>query len=574
MKLAIKIFFPLHPLRHLSRHLNFFTWLLSIAITSTTLNAATTEIVTINNNGDVGNFGSTYFAQDPAISANGRYALFLSEGDLLLPDGIDDNGFDDIYLRDLKQGINELISVANDGSLSNGWSEEASMCARAKKVVFASSASNLTSDEFPSNRLRIFLRDRKTWITSLISPVGVDTQSDTSGYKPYISEDCQYIAYEANNQLEGSSIKIYDVRNDNTITLDRPPIDPAISGGSNKYASVDAPVLSKNGRFVAFLGSVNIQVPMPDYIGNYYRSDVFLHDRDADGNGVYDEEGGTTTSLITDTPYVDADAVNDPDQGWNRYINISGNGQYVIFCSRMAKLVEGDSNGFTDTYIYDAVNDHTSLISKNWLGQQGNDRTEAWWQVYLSYDGRYAAFSGWASNLVPEDTFFEVPPNGSHNRNHDVFLLDRDTDNDGVYGESGATALEMITLDNNGQQQGGGWDPMVTDNGRRVIFGSFMSFDAVDTNGTNDGYVRDRKIPLLTVTRAVYSEDNDRLRILAETDLTAGTPTVEGYGPMKIVKQTGKRIFWKLRLNNVSEAPESVTVTVPRAWMSLPVKTK
>ncbi len=331
-------------------------------------------------------------------------------------------------------------------------------------------------------------------------------------------------------------------------------------------------MLSKNGRFVAFLGSVSIQVPMPENIGSYYRTDVFLHDRDADGNGVYDEEGGSTTTLITDTPYADPEALDDWRQGWNQYINISGNGRYVIFCSGMSKLIETDNNGFTDTFIYDAVSENNILISKNWLGEQGNEKSEAWWQVYLSHDGRFAAFSGSASNLIPDDTFFEVPPNVSHNRNHDSFLLDRDTDQDGIYDEPGATALEMVTLDNNGQQQGGGWDPMVTDNGRKVIFGSFMPFEAIDTNGTNDGYVRDRKIPLLRVTRAVYIEDKDRLRLLVETDRTAGTPMVEGYGPMNIYRQTRKRIFWKLVINDVSEAPQAVTVTVPKAWMSLPVK--
>ena len=61
--------------------------------------SATTQIVTVNNIGLVGDLGSTYFERDPAISSNGRYALFMSRGDLWWPDGLDDNGMDDIYLR-------------------------------------------------------------------------------------------------------------------------------------------------------------------------------------------------------------------------------------------------------------------------------------------------------------------------------------------------------------------------------------------------------------------------------------------------------------------------------------------
>jgi len=64
--------------------------------------------------------------------------------------------------------------------------------------------------------------------------------------------------------------------------------------------------------------------------------DVFLHDRDADGDGVFDEPGAISTTRIS------VDSVGDQSNGNSYDPKISADGSTVVFTSSASNLVAGD----------------------------------------------------------------------------------------------------------------------------------------------------------------------------------------------------------------------------------------
>ena len=107
--------------------------------------------------------GESAFAR---ISGNGRFVVFQSGGDNLV-DG-DDNGYADIFLRDLEQGTTTLVSVTNGGLPADSASEVPVITSDGRYVAFASYATNLVGIDMNPGR-DIFVRDRVAGTTELVS---------------------------------------------------------------------------------------------------------------------------------------------------------------------------------------------------------------------------------------------------------------------------------------------------------------------------------------------------------------------------------------------------------------------
>ena len=82
-----------------------------------------------------------YTNAGPSISANGRYVAFVSnQSDLV--DG-DNNGLDDVFVRDLVTGSYTLLSRAFNGNQSNGRVVDVVLSADGRYVAFGALATNL-----------------------------------------------------------------------------------------------------------------------------------------------------------------------------------------------------------------------------------------------------------------------------------------------------------------------------------------------------------------------------------------------------------------------------------------------
>lgn len=132
----------------------------------------TTTIESLGLNGAYGNDGLDGEVV-PSISNDGRYVAFASDSTNMVAQNVTVGS---IYQRDTCFGAatgctpaTSLVSVANDGSLPNGGSNNQSMSADGRFIAFASLSNNLVpGDTFPINGWKdIFVRD-----TCLGAPTG------------------------------------------------------------------------------------------------------------------------------------------------------------------------------------------------------------------------------------------------------------------------------------------------------------------------------------------------------------------------------------------------------------------
>lgn len=102
-----------------------------------------------------------------------------------------------------------------------------------------------------------------------------------------------------------------------------------------------------------------------------------------------------TEQLISVTPS------GNPGAGNSRDAVLSADGRMIAFRSEAGDLVPGDTNGLADVFVYDRYTGVTSLVSVRPDGGGGNDLSV---RPELSGDGRWIAFTSFASNLVPGDS--------------------------------------------------------------------------------------------------------------------------------------------------------------------------
>ena len=112
--------------------------------------------------------------------------------------------------------------------------------------------------------------------------------------------------------------------------------------------------------------------------------------------------------------FLPATARGERANGGSFAASISGDGRYVAFDSAASNLVSDDRNGALDIFVRDLLTSQTQRVN---LGPQGVEANERSYDPAISADGRYVAFVSWASNLVPADT----------NHRADVFVRDRAT---------------------------------------------------------------------------------------------------------------------------------------------------
>ncbi len=250
-------------------------------------------------------------------------------------------------------------------------------------------------------------------------------------------------------------------------------------GQGNADSGVNQLAISADGRFVAFTSHAT-------NLDGGGVAGVFLHDRDFDGDGIFDEMGAIRTIRVSVA--TNGQLANEGSY----WPSLSADGRFVTFASNARNLDPSDTDQYTDIYLRDRDADldgiydepgavSTKLVSVSTSGTKGNnDSTTA----SISADGRIVAFQSEASNLIPGDTASIS----------EIFIRDRDVDGDSIFDEPGAVATTRATLVSDGAEPNGmSYQPAVSGNGRFVAFFSEASNLAPDdTNGAYDIFVHDR----------------------------------------------------------------------------------
>ncbi|MFD7073332.1 TolB family protein [Nocardioides sp. NPDC059952] len=332
------------------------------------------ERASVASDGTEGNDTSTLVS----LSADGRYVAYDSlASNLVAGDG---NRTTDIFLRDREAGTTERASVSSDGTEGNAHSDRPVVSANGRYVAFDSSASNLVPGDV-NGRPDVFVHDRETGTTELVSATATGAGGNGISYAASISSDGRYVAYysSASDLVAGDTNRAQDVfvRDRQTGTTERVSVG---AGGAQSNGSSMFPSLSSDGRFVAFHSIASNLAPGD----RNQTSDVFLHDR----------LSGTTERISVAGDGTEGDGVSGQ-------ASVSADGRLVVFESLATNLVAGDTNDRRDVFVHDRGAGTTELLSVAGDGTHGDAVSDS---VDISADGRYAAFRSYASNLVRGDT--------------------------------------------------------------------------------------------------------------------------------------------------------------------------
>ena len=232
-----------------------------------------TERVSVASDGTQGNADT--FSTSP-ISGDGRYVAFASGADNLVPG--DTNQSLDVFVRDRLASKTERVSVASDGEQGNETSDEPSMSYDGRYVAFTSGARNLIEGD-ANWRWDIFVHDRATGATTLVSVAAGGAQANDPSGSPAISPDGGHVAfYSYATNLVADDTNIYpDAFVHDRDTGETVRVNVASDGTeSNNTMKLEGGVsISSEGRCVAFCSSASNLVP--GYADGWWN--VFVHDR-------------------------------------------------------------------------------------------------------------------------------------------------------------------------------------------------------------------------------------------------------------------------------------------------------
>lgn len=390
--------------------------------------------VSVSSSGIEGNGPSPLDPGSISISADGRFVAFSSRAANLDPGGIT-GGLPDVFVHDRDDDADGIfdevggiattrVSVDSSGIAANGGSGQfgISLSADGRFVAFVSDATNLVVSDLNSAS-DVFRHDRQTGQTELVDLDSSGGQSEFGGVWPALSADGRFVAFLSSsaNLVGGDSNGVYDVfvRDTTSAQTVRVSVDSSgieANGASETSAGISA-AISADGRFVAFSSEAT------NLVGSDLNGlqDVFVHDRDSDGNGTFDEAAGMATVRIS------TDSAGTEASGGDSFFagQMSPDGRFVTFTSRATNLVGSgnDTNSSFDVFLADRDADangvfdepggiETTRASVDSSGIEGNSHSDA---SAISSDGSIIAFRSFASNLVAADT----------NGVGDVFIRDR-----------------------------------------------------------------------------------------------------------------------------------------------------
>jgi Tol biopolymer transport system component len=186
-----------------------------------------------------------------AISANGRYVAFASKARNLVRN--DSNGVQDVFVHDRSTGKTRRVSIRSNGNQGNNHSAGPALSADGRFVAFDSLASNLVKGD-TNTRYDVFLRDRNTRKTRRVSirsngkqALGSDSwHADISGDGRSIA----FMSYATNlftNDVNGEpDVFLRDRKSGKTRLISRDRFGSMADNSSND------PEISADGRFVVF----------------------------------------------------------------------------------------------------------------------------------------------------------------------------------------------------------------------------------------------------------------------------------------------------------------------------------
>lgn len=426
--------------------------------------------------------GDSVTSRGSSVSADGRFVVFTSKASELVPE--DTNGFSDVFLRDRQTGTTTLISRTRTGTSGNGASDNPLISADGRYIVFTSAASDLVDGD-ANGAIDIFWFDRDTQQLRLVSRAFDETASaNGTSLNPVMSSDGRFVAFTstATNLVSGDDNNLQDVFIWDSQTGNTTLVS---RGSASSNGTSEQVVISANGQYVAFVSDATNLVN-GDTNG---KKDVFVWNRN-----------DNTLTLVSRNS---SGAIGDGD---SYQPTISQDGQVIAFTSVATNLWTGtDSNEDEDVFVHNLATNTTVLVSVNTSGEYSNSTglgTLGAFKPVISGNGLFVAFTSNFSNLVTTDT----------NNTFDVFLRDLANNQTQLISvnEEGTDSGNAVSGDDGGTIGGfvtGSLNPVISNDGRFIAFSSFSSnLVSGDTNNALDVFVRDTRSNTTTLVSRNFAD--------------------------------------------------------------------
>lgn len=207
-----------------------------------------------------------------------------------------------------------------------------------------------------------------------------------------VSDDGRIVAFvtKASNLDANDTNGKYDVYYIDTQTRVVKRVSADANGQQAFAGDSQYPNVSADGRYIVYQSSARIAATDTNLF-----NDIYLYDTQTGQNILVTTGlGGVASNLPSYNPHISAD------------------GRFVSFSSTANNLVDGDTNGQTDLFIYDVQATTIERIQGTVDGNQPNGSTV---ESFLSEDGRFVLYGSTSSNLTADDS----------DKIKDVFVYDR-----------------------------------------------------------------------------------------------------------------------------------------------------
>lgn len=363
-------------------------------------------------------------------------------------------------------GTTELVSVSSDGTPGDKGNDQSRISHDGRYVYFSSHATNLVPSD-TNGAPDIFVRDRLTGTTRMLSVNSAGVQGNYGADSFDVSDGGRYLVFSSgSNNLTAED---YNSARDIYLRDLKTGVTSLVFRNNFNGRSADTPAISGDGNWISFRTQES-SAPYSDSWDSIYLINRHTLAMTRVSNGL----NGAVTNNGSYNPDINYD------------------GSTVVFSSQATNLVNGDTNGQSDVFLWSKDTPSITRVSVSSAGDQANHYSQF---PRINGSGNRVVFESYATNLTA---------NGTASSRMKAYMRQVDTN---------ATSLVNVTP--TGQEGNAGAQmPDISEDGNYIVFASSAS-DLVsnDTNGKMDVFMRD----ITSNSTSLASLDNSGAQFPADT---------------------------------------------------------
>lgn len=249
-------------------------------------------------------------------------------------------------------------------------------------VVFDSPATNLVAGDTNGYR-DVFVRDTVNNVTRRISMHNDGSELTGDSQDGCISGDGRYVVYTSSAnpttdaEHDGIDVYLYDRLTNTQRSISQPRVPCSPCGGD-----AVKPTIASDGSYIAFTAASAYLTTEASVNYEVYRYDI--------ANGSIDLISQNTDGTASTASFLEGASISDT-------------GRYVAFVSASGNIVAGDTNGYSDVFVFDEVTDSISRVS---LDENGDEVSglNTYNDIKIAGSGSHVLFISNFVDLMSADT--------------------------------------------------------------------------------------------------------------------------------------------------------------------------